>query len=130
MLYEVITISAVEPFMDDYGWAFSDRRPDHLHGSERLYEVYARAKPDYTGRVSVPVLWDKKRNTIVSNESAEIIRMFNSAFDEIGATGPDYYPEPLFRAEQQSLPQAGVAIGAGRTAMAGRIPEEADGLVP
>ena len=60
-----------------------------------MYQVYTSAKPDYSGRVTVPVLWDKQTNTIVSNESPEIIRMFNSAFDGIGATPGDFYPEPL-----------------------------------
>ena len=58
-----------------------------------LYQIYTKAKPDYTGRVTVPVLWDKQTHTIVNNESAEIIRMFNSAFDGLGATSGDYYPE-------------------------------------
>jgi putative glutathione S-transferase len=66
-----------------------------LHGLDYLYQVYTRAKPDYTGRVSVPVLWDEASGTIVNNESAEIIRMLNSAFDQVGATGPDYYPKAL-----------------------------------
>jgi len=57
-----------------------------------LYEVYLAADPHYTGRVTVPVLWDKVRQTIVSNESAEILRMFNSAFDRVGAAAADYYP--------------------------------------
>jgi putative glutathione S-transferase len=68
---------------------------DPLNNAQYLYEVYKAAKPDYSGRVTVPVLWDKQTRTIVSNESAEIIRMMNSAFDQIGAKGGDYYPEPL-----------------------------------
>ena len=63
-----------------------------------MHQIYTRAKADYTGRVSVPVLWDKKTNTIVSNESSEIIRMFNSAFDHLTGNTLDFYPEPL-RAE-------------------------------
>jgi len=62
-------------------------------GKSRLYEIYLTARPDYSGRVTVPVLWDKERNTIVSNESADIIRMFNAAFRPISAGTPDYYPE-------------------------------------
>lgn len=60
-----------------------------------MHQIYTAAKPDYTGRVTVPVLWDKKTNRIVSNRSAEIIRMLNSAFDDLGAKPGDYYPEDL-----------------------------------
>jgi putative glutathione S-transferase len=69
--------------------------PDPLLGARFLHEIYTRAEPDYTGRVTVPVLWDKQTNTIVNNESAEIIRMFNSAFDGCGAAPGDFYPEDL-----------------------------------
>jgi putative glutathione S-transferase len=68
---------------------------DPLNHADYLYEVYRAAKPDYSGRVTVPVLWDKQTNTIVSNESSEIIRMMNTAFDGVGASGPDYYPSDL-----------------------------------
>jgi putative glutathione S-transferase len=84
--------------MGDDGWTFADGPgviPDTVNGASKMHEVYARAKADYTGRVTVPVLWDKQRATIVSNESAEIVRMFNSAFDGVGATAGDYYPAPL-----------------------------------
>src|SRR5690554_7644234 len=91
--------------MKENGWEFrTDGDPpggltgDPLCGSDYLFQLYTRAMPDYSGRVTVPVLWDKQRQTIVNNESAEIIRMLNSAFDGIGATAGDYYPEPL-RAE-------------------------------
>jgi len=95
-LEDMISVSVVEPLMDDNGWAFSEALPDHLGGRKRLHEVYTAAKPGYTGRASVPVLWDKKRQTIVSNESSEVIRMFNSAFDGIGADASvDFYPKPL-----------------------------------
>lgn len=96
-LDEHITVSAVSPKMpDETGWAFtgemgSDR--DTLNGADYLWQVYAKAVPDYTGRVTVPVLWDKKTGTIVSNESAEIIRMFNSAFDGLTGNTLDFYPE-------------------------------------
>ena len=66
-----------------------------MNGRQRLYEVYLAAKPDYSGRATVPVLWDKQRGTIASNESSEIIRMLGSAFDSIGAKQGDYYPEAL-----------------------------------
>jgi putative glutathione S-transferase len=68
---------------------------DRLYGLDYLYQLYTRARPDYTGRVSVPVLWDQERQTVVNNESAEIVRMLNDAFGEVGAQGPDYYPERL-----------------------------------
>jgi putative glutathione S-transferase len=68
---------------------------DPVAGADRLYEVYIRSNPTYTGRVTVPVLWDKERNVIVSNESSEIIRMMNSAFDRVGASLGDFYPVEL-----------------------------------
>jgi putative glutathione S-transferase len=98
-LQELIGVSIVHWYMGEHGWTF-DADPDglvedRLYGHRTLYALYQKAKPDYTGRVTVPVLWDRQRETIVSNESREIIRMFNSAFDGIGATPGDYYPEPL-----------------------------------
>ncbi len=100
-LEEMIPISAVNAFMGEDGWSFAPGDgviPDPVHNADFLRDIYLAADPDHTGRVTVPVLWDKKRGTIVSNESAEIIRMFNSAFDGLGATPGDYYPEAL-RAE-------------------------------
>jgi len=97
-LESMIPISVVNPLMREHGWTFRDGYkviPDPIHGAEFMHQVYTAAKPDYTGRVTVPVLWDKKEGTIVSNESADIIRMFNSAFDEVGAAEGDYYPEAL-----------------------------------
>jgi putative glutathione S-transferase len=92
----MISLSVVEPLMDDSGWAFSAALPDHLGHHERLYEVYTATVPAYTGRASVPVLFDKQQQTIVSNESSEIIRMFNSAFDHVGADrSVDLYPHAL-----------------------------------
>jgi putative glutathione S-transferase len=82
--------------MGDEGWTFEDGAdviPDNVNNKTRLHEIYTLAQPDYSGRVTVPVLWDKTLKTIVSNESSEIIRMFNSAFDEVGAIPGDYYPE-------------------------------------
>ena len=104
-LEEMISVSVVNAYMGDEGWTFDagdDVVPDTVNNKTRLHEIYTLARPDYTGRVTVPILWDKKRNTIVSNESSEIIRMFNSAFDEIGALPGDYYPEAL-RAEIDAL---------------------------
>lgn len=96
-LEAAISVSVVEPLMLEHGWAFPEGA-DALHGARFLYEIYTRADPHYSGRVTVPVLWDRERQTIVNNESAEIIRMLNGAFARAGATGPDLYPEPL-RAE-------------------------------
>ena len=84
--------------MAEDGWTFAQGEgviPDPLFNSRALHELYTRADPHYTGRVTVPVLWDQHTQTIVNNESAEIIRMFNSAFDGVGAKPGDYYPEPL-----------------------------------
>lgn len=97
-LEEAISLSVVDWFMGENGWEFSQRAgaiPDSVNGASRLWEIYVKAMPDYSGRVTVPVLWDKQRHTIVSNESSEIIRMFNSAFDAIGDSSLDFYPEAL-----------------------------------
>lgn len=94
-LEEMIGVSIVNAFMGDEGWTFAPGAgviADDVNHTQRVYELYTRAMPDYSGRVTVPILWDKQQNTIVSNESAEIIRMFNSAFDELGATAGDFYP--------------------------------------
>jgi putative glutathione S-transferase len=94
-LEDAISVSVVDPHMGAEGWVFGDTpgaTPDPIHGARRLYEVYLAADPSYSGRVTVPVLWDRERGTIVSNESAEILRMLNDAF---GGTGPDLYPADL-----------------------------------
>lgn len=93
-LAEMISVSVVDPLMLEHGWELADGA-DPVNGARYLYEVYTRAKPDYTGRVTVPVLWDRRAATIVNNESAEIIRMFNSAFNGLGAREPDFYPTEL-----------------------------------
>ncbi len=93
-LEEVISVSVVEPLMLENGWEMAEGA-DPVNGARYLHQIYTRAQPDYTGRVTVPVLWDKEAGTIVNNESAEIIRMFNSAFDALGARGPDFYPTAL-----------------------------------
>jgi putative glutathione S-transferase len=97
-LEKMIPVTVVHWHMGSQGWEFreedgADAEPNY--GFQRLYELYQKADPNYTGRVTVPVLWDEKAETIVSNESAEIIRMLNSAFDGIGAKPGDYYPEAL-----------------------------------
>lgn len=93
-----IGVSVVHWLMGEQGWTFADGEgvvPDPIGGARYLHEVYTRAEPAYTGRVTVPVLWDRKIGVVVNNESSEIIRMLNSAFDGIGARAGDYYPEPL-----------------------------------
>ncbi len=97
-LEDVISMSVVEPVMGEEGWEFGDGPgavPDTVNGKARLGEIYLLADPRYSGRVSVPVLWDKKRRTIVNNESPEIMRMFNSAFAAFTNEGRDYYPADL-----------------------------------
>jgi putative glutathione S-transferase len=93
-LTDMVSVSVVEPLMGADGWTLAEGA-DAVLGARFLYDVYRAADPAYTGRVTVPVLWDKQTGTIVSNESADIIRMFNSAFDAVGAAPGDYYPEPL-----------------------------------
>jgi len=96
-LEDVIGLSIVEPDMLDDGWTFSSDGDyvDHLHAYKFMHEVYTRADKNFTGQITVPVLWDKKQNTIVNNESSEIIRMLNSAFNAFTDDKTDYYPEPL-----------------------------------
>ncbi|MEE4408613.1 MULTISPECIES: glutathione S-transferase family protein [unclassified Serratia (in: enterobacteria)] len=98
-LEQIIPVSVVHPLMLENGWTFGQDFPettgDSLYHSDFLYQLYLRADEHYTGRVTVPVLWDKQQQTIVSNESADIIRMFNSAFDGTGARAGDYYPNDL-----------------------------------
>jgi putative glutathione S-transferase len=97
-LEDMIGLSVVDHFMGGQGWTFHEGDgviPDPVMDAEFLHQLYTAADPTFTGRVTVPVLWDKKEKTIVSNESSEIIRMFNSAFDELGAKPGDFYPEPL-----------------------------------
>ena len=101
----MISVSIVNWYMGANGWTFDPASgvvPDHINNAEFLHQVYSASDPDYSGRVTVPVLWDKKSNKIVSNESSEIIRMFNEAFDSLGAAPGDYYPLAL-RDEIDSL---------------------------
>jgi putative glutathione S-transferase len=97
-LEDAIGVSVVDPVMLDHGWTFETHRGgtgDPLHGSDYLWQLYARARPGYTGKVTVPVLWDRERDDIVSNESAEIIRMLGQAWNGLGATPADFYPDAL-----------------------------------
>jgi putative glutathione S-transferase len=91
-LEHYIDVTVVDPVMLENGWEMNDTH----YGLNFLYELYLKADPDYEGRVTVPVLWDKKTLTIVSNESSEIIRMFNSAFNHLTGNTSDYHPEPLY----------------------------------
>ena len=96
-LENVIGISYVEADMLDDGWTFSDdgKYQDELFSFRYAYELYQKADSNFTGQITVPILWDKKLNTIVNNESSEIIRMLNSAFNEFTDVTTDYYPEHL-----------------------------------
>jgi putative glutathione S-transferase len=97
-LEDVISLSSALPRRTHEGWVFDNSSPrftDTALGLDALHQVYARADPDYSGRVTVPVLWDRKRGTIVNNESSEIVRMFNSAFAAFTDDQTDYYPEEL-----------------------------------
>jgi putative glutathione S-transferase len=94
----VISVSVVHHFMGENGWTFlkeDGATGDTLYGFDYLHQIYTKADPTYSGRVTVPVLWDRKEETIVNNESSEIIRMLNSAFDQWGDASLDFYPQPL-----------------------------------
>jgi putative glutathione S-transferase len=104
-LESMISVSVVHWYMVDHGWTFDAADgviPDSVNDARLLHEIYTKADSDFSGRVTVPIIWDKKNKTIVSNESSEIIRMFNSAFDNVGADVGDYYPKEL-RQEIDSL---------------------------
>ena len=104
-LTDVISVSIVEPALADQGWRFGDypgASRDDLNGATYMHELYTRAAPTFTGRATVPVLWDKERKTIVNNESADILRMLNSGFGTLGDERVDLYPEAL-RAEINAL---------------------------
>lgn len=88
-----IAVSVVHPHMLENGWTYAPAEP--LYGFTCHHQLYTRARPDYTGRVTVPVLWDTREETIVNNESADIMRIFNSAFDDLTGNTDDYYPQAL-----------------------------------
>lgn len=97
-LESMISVSVVNPLMLEHGWTFESDDgvvADPVYQADYMHQIYTAADPEYTGRVTIPVLWDKQQNRLVNNESAEIIRMLNSAFDGIGAKPGDYYPEAL-----------------------------------
>lgn len=98
-LEDVISVSIVHPDMREHGWSFATDYPgttgDNLYHFDYMHQLYQLAKPDYDGNITVPVLWDKLQQTIVNNESSEIIRMFNSAFNHITGNHADYYPAAL-----------------------------------
>ncbi|MFD2166125.1 glutathione S-transferase family protein [Thalassotalea euphylliae] len=97
-LEDIISVSVVQPEMLENGWEFGEQGSeyvDSLYQHKYMYQLYLKAAPDYQGRVTVPVLWDKKTQTIVNNESSEIIRIFNTAFNELTGNIDDYYPEAL-----------------------------------
>lgn len=104
-LEDAISVSVVEPFLGDQGWQFGDypgADRDALNGAHYLHEIYTKADPNVSGRATVPVLWDKQRQTIVNNESADIVRMLNSGFGRLADDTYDLYPEAL-RAEIDAL---------------------------
>lgn len=106
-LEQAVTVSVVHPYMGPEGWEFADypgATPDQVNSLHSLHQLYTLAQPQYSGIVTVPLLWDKQRQAIVNNESSEIIRMLNSAFDGIGAAAGDYYPAAL-RSEIDAINQ-------------------------
>lgn len=117
-LDDVISLSVVEPTLSDQGWRFGDdpgSNRDGVNGATYLHEIYTRADPRVSGRATVPVLWDKKRGTIVNNESAEIVRMMNSGFGALADRAVDLYPAEL-RAE---TPSTSASIRASTTGFIG-----------
>ncbi len=97
-LEDVISLSVVDPYMGDEGWFFSDAPgciPDSVNGANYLRDIYVKADPEYTGRVTVPVLWDQETGRIVNNESREIVRMFDTQFNAIAKSQASYYPEEM-----------------------------------
>lgn len=97
-LEDIVSVSVVQPQLTDQGWQFGDFKGsdhDELNGASYVHELYTKVAPDFTGRATVPVLWDKKTQTIVNNESADIVRMFNTAFADIKDVGPNLVPDSL-----------------------------------
>lgn len=104
-LEQAIPVTVVEPELTEEGWHFGDdaiTRPDPVNGARYMHEIYTRADPHFTGRATVPVLYDRERGTIVNNESADILRILNAGFGTLADAGVDLYPEPC-RAEIDAL---------------------------
>ncbi len=102
-LEDKISVSIVHWLMAERGWSFAKGRgviPDHVNGAEYLHQIYTMSNSHYTGRATVPVLWDKQQGAIVSNESSEIVRMMNFAFDHLGARSGDFYPSESSRRDR------------------------------
>ncbi len=115
-LEEAITLSIVDPIMADEGWEFSDYPgsiPDRINSAKYLREIYAKADQKYTGRVTVPILWDKKNNTIVNNESREIIRMFDTELEAIASNKISFYPEDLQEKIEKTIDEIYTPINNG-----------------
>lgn len=93
-LQDLVSLSVVQPLMREHGWVLGEGG-DPINHRSYLHQIYTLADPEYSGRVTVPVLWDKQRGTIVNNESADIIRLFNSAFDHLTGNTLDFYPDAL-----------------------------------
>ncbi|WP_277874455.1 MULTISPECIES: glutathione S-transferase family protein [unclassified Leptolyngbya] len=105
-LTDIITVSIVDPFMGDDGWFFSDYPgaiSDDVNGAQYLRDLYIKAEPSYTGRVTVPILWDKQTGTIVNNESREIIRIFDTEFSEFAKPDVDLYPKDLRQSIDETI---------------------------
>ena len=120
-LEDVVSVAIAEPAMADQGWRFGDypgADRDAVNGATYLHEIYTRADPHFTGRATVPALWDKQRRTIVNNESADLLRMFNSGFGALADTSIDLCPADLRAASTRSTPRS-----MGRSTMASTAPD-------
>lgn len=115
-LQDAISVSIVDPILSEQGWHFSQAAgaiPDPLYGARYLQEIYVKANPDYTGRVTVPILWDKEKQTIVNNESREIIRMLDTEFGAIAQNEIDLYPKHLRQQIDQTIDEIYMPINNG-----------------
>ncbi|MDZ8093560.1 MAG: glutathione S-transferase family protein [Nostoc sp. DedQUE05] len=115
-LNDVISVSIVDPIMSDKGWMFSEAPgaiPDWVNHTQYLQEIYLKANAKYTGRVTVPVLWDKQTQTIVNNESREIMRMFDVEFGELATQKIDLYPRDLQHQIDETIDAVYLPINAG-----------------
>ncbi|GAB4184726.1 MAG: glutathione S-transferase family protein [Coleofasciculaceae cyanobacterium] len=115
-LNDAISVSIVDPIMSDKGWMFSEAPgaiPEEVNHAQYLQEIYVKANPNYTGRVTVPVLWDKQTQTIVNNESREIIRMFDVEFAELATQKIVLYPRDLQQKIDETMDAIYLPINAG-----------------